>query len=142
MTKKVRRNQRGSGIIEGTCVLALIITIGVGTTLLVLNTGTSIFFRNKLSLVTTEAAQYAVNHQSDSSVEEETRSYAKGIMKSIGLDTDLVTVKVAQTTNGVAGVNVTVAKTFPLFGTLGFHLPTQITIEDTEFGNGTGTNGT
>ena len=126
-------------MVEGACVLVLIVTIGLGTTLLVFNTGISIFFRNKLSMVTTEAAQYAAKHQSDPSVEQETRLYVKALLPLVGLNADLMTVKVAHV---VAGEQVTIVKSFPLFGTYGFHLPTQIRLDDTEFCsmNNTGAN--
>jgi hypothetical protein len=62
-TKQLRctRTATGSGIVEGTVALWLIILGVVGGTLLLINTGIAMYYKQKLSFITHEAAHAAVD---------------------------------------------------------------------------------
>jgi hypothetical protein len=130
----MRRNKRGSGIIEGVFGLVLIISGGIISTLFILNSGAGIFFRNKTLLVASQAAQYAAAHQADSDVQGETETFVQNLMPTVGMSpSDLKVTVTATTVNGVQGVQVSVSNHFPLFGSGGGVMPDQIRLADTEF---------
>jgi len=128
----MRRNQRGSGIIAGAVGLVLFVGSGILATLLILNAGVGIFFKNKTWLVANQAAQYAFAHQSDSNVQAETQSFVQELMPTVGLAPSRLNVTVTSTiVNGKEGEQVTVSNKFPLLGNDGV-LPHQIQLADTE----------
>jgi hypothetical protein len=128
----MKRNQRGSGLIEGVIGLMMVIGGTVFATLLILDSGTGIFLKNKISLVASQAAQYAANHQSNPDVETDTEAYVQSLMPVIGLKPSRLTVTVTATSvNGVQGEVVAISNQFPLFGQGIF--PTEIQLSDTEF---------
>jgi hypothetical protein len=128
----MKRTQTGSGLIEGVLGLMMVTGSTVFATLFILDSGTGIFLKNKISLVTSQAAQYAAANQSDSDLESETEAYVTSLMPVVGLTPSRLTVTVTATAvNGVQGEVVTVSNQFPLFGQ-GI-LPTSIQLSDTEF---------
>jgi len=129
----MRRSQRGSGIIEGAVGLLMVISGGIMATMLMLNSGADIFFKNKILVVANQAALYAAAHQSDPNVQEETQSFVQELMPTVGLTPSSLNVTVTPTTvNGVEGEQVAISNQFPLFGT-GSILPNKIRLADTEF---------
>jgi len=128
----MKRNQRGSGLIEGVIGLMMVIGGTVFATLLILDSGTGIFLKNKILLVASQAAQYAAANQSDADVETETEVYVQSLMPLVGLTPRRLTVTVtAASINGVEGEVVAISNQFPLFGQGVF--PTEIQLSDTEF---------
>lgn len=134
MREKRRRNQTGSGIIEGTVGLMLVLGGSVLGALLVLNSGAGIFFKVKEAYVTELAAQYALSHTGD-----QVTAYVQSLMPQVGLSPSNLQV----TTNPSAtftpaggqpqsGASVTVSNLFPLFGN-GSVFPLKIQLSDTEF---------
>jgi hypothetical protein len=130
----MRRSNRGSGLVEGVVGLHMVIGGTVLATLLILNSGTSILSKNKILLVTGQAAQYAAAHQSDADLQSETQAFVQSLMPVVGLTPNRLSVTVTATAvNGVQGQQVCVTNQFPLFGTAGGAFPTQIQLADTEF---------
>lgn len=129
----MKRNQRGSGIVEGAVGLVLVLGSGICSSLLVVNSGIGVLFQSKVSLVAAQAAQFAAAHQIDSNVESETEAFVQALMPNVGLAATSLDVSVTQTTvNGVEGELVTITNDFPVFGNASF-LPKQIRLSDTEF---------
>jgi hypothetical protein len=142
----MRRNCRGSGIVEGVIGLLVVIGGAVGGTLMVLNSGAGIFFKEKLVIVTSMAAQYAAAHSSDSNLQSEVTEYAQKLMMQCGMAPSNMEVVLTNpatfTVNGQpqTGVSVAVNNKFPLFGN-GSLLPAQIQMGDTEFASAGGSGG-
>jgi hypothetical protein len=130
----MRRNNRGSGLIEGVFGLMMIISGTTLATVLLINSGTSILFKNKISLVASQAAQYAAAHQSDPNLEPETEAFVESLMPAVGLTPYGLNVTVTATElNGVQGQQVSVTNRFLLCSTCGGVFPKQIQLADTEF---------
>lgn len=132
---KARRDikrAKGQGLVEGSVAVSMIIGAGVIATLMVLNSGACMFFKEKLATVTTSAAQYAAAHSSDSDVKAETTAFVQNLMPQVGLTPNNLVVGVSTTSVGQSpGVQVTINNLFPLFGG-GTILPTQMTLADSE----------
>ena len=127
------RSQKGQGIIEGAVGLVLIIGGAVIGALLILNCGAGIFFKNKLLVVSTQAAQYAAAHSHDSGVNDEVTAYVQHLMQQVGMTPNNLAVSTnAATIDGQNGMTVAITNSFPLFGN-GSVLPCQIQLNDTEF---------
>jgi len=138
----MKRNKRGSGIVEGAVGLVLVMSSGICASLLVVNSGTGVVFKTKVSLVAAQAAQFAAAHQSDSSLQSETQAFVQTLMPNIGLAPKALAVSVTQTTvNGVEGELVTITNEFPVFGNASF-LPRTFRLSDTEFASFCVTGGT
>jgi hypothetical protein len=130
----MRRTERGAGLVEGAVGLMMVVGGGILVTFLILDCGTAVYFKNKLLLITGQAAQFAAAHGSDPGVRDETMTFVQNLMPTVGLTPRDLNVTVNSTAmNGVQGVQVTVSNQFPLFGK--GMLPNRIQLDDTEFAN-------
>jgi len=127
------RNACGQGLVEGTVAICMIFGSGVVAMLLVLNSGTSMVFKEKLNNVTHLAAAYAAAHAGDSNVQEETTTFVAQLMPQAGISPTALTVEVNQVNiQQDPGVQVSISNQFPLFGTAGGIFPAQLTLTDSE----------
>src|SRR5277367_6915217 len=107
MRKAAIRNQRGQGLIEGALGLIMVLGGAIIAVLLILNSGTGIFLKMKIGLVTAQAAQYAAVHQTDANVQGETQAFVEALMPNVGLTPKQLTVTVVQcVVNGAQGEQV------------------------------------
>ncbi|HEY9677287.1 MAG TPA: hypothetical protein V6C76_04735 [Drouetiella sp.] len=126
------RSQRGQGLVEGAVACCMIFSSGIAATLLLLNSGTTMFFKDKLSHCTHLATQFAAAHQGDDGLQSETSEFVKEIMPQMGLQANGLQVTVKPVAiNATSGVQVTVTNSFPVFGGVRF-LPTEVAISDSE----------
>lgn len=115
------RKKNGSGIVEG--VVGLMVVMGgvVAGSLFVLDTGTGIYFKNKLLIVTNIAAQH----------------YAQNTKENVAADVQSLMEQAGMTPNDLhagpdtTGTRFTVTNTFPLFGN-GSILPLNVQLSDCE----------
>lgn len=82
---QTRRAANGQGLIEGVCGL-VIVTIGaVLGILLLVNTGVSAFYKERVGFVTQKAADFAAMKFGEASALDETRKFTNDILKETGL---------------------------------------------------------
>jgi hypothetical protein len=126
------RAQIGAALAEGVVALMLIIGATVGACLLLSNIGTSIYYKEKLSFVSNQCAQYARFLPGTEDQEVKTAELAKSLLKSMGIKASRCEVKVKDTiVEGIPGVSVTVsAFDLQVFGT-GELLPATVSLQDT-----------
>ena len=132
----MKRSQKGSGLIEGVVGLMLVIGSTILAALLLLNSGMSILFDNKLLLVAGQAARYAVAHQLDENVEAETQTFVQSLMPTLGLTpNNLIVTTTPNAICGAQGMQVTVSNQFIVVGAAAIPgvFPSQIRLADTEF---------
>jgi hypothetical protein len=128
-----RRSCRGQALIEGALGVVLVLGGGVLASMLVLNSGFGALFKNKISLVANQAAQFAVSHASDSDLQSETNTFVEQLMPEVGLTPRNLNVTLKLTTTGTqTGVLVSVANDFSILGN-GTMFPAQLRMSDTEF---------
>jgi hypothetical protein len=133
-----RCSTRGSAIAEGVVGLMLVIWGAVAGTLLLLNSGAGIFFKEKLLIVTNMTAQYAAQNANDPNLQADTYTYVERVLPQFGLTPDNVTITITNpvtiktNTGPIIGVQVRVSNRFPVFGN-GTVLPMCIQLSDTEF---------
>lgn len=140
---KQGRRATGSGLIEGVFGLMLVIGGTTAGTMLMLNSGSAMFLKEKLVVVSNLAAQYAAQNFNDSNIQEDTRAYVQNLLPRVGLSGSglkvAVTKDIAVKTNGtpVVGVQVRVSSKVQLLSD-GSLFPTSIELSDTEWApNGT-----
>jgi hypothetical protein len=122
-------------LIEGALGLVMVIGVGVMSAMLVLNSGVGAFFKNKLSMITNQAVQFAVSHSqdADADLQAETKTFVQQLMPNVGLTPSNLNVTVKFTTTGTqTGLLVSVSNNFPLLGN-GTMFPAQMQMSDTEF---------
>jgi len=132
--RKCRRSNSGQVLIQGALSLALVFAGGVVAALLVLYAGVGMLFQNKLSLVTSQAAAFAVSIPLDGNADalDQTKTFVQQLMPEVGLTPQNLTVRLQQTTVGTkTGVKVSVSNAFPMVGVA--FAPPQVQISDTEF---------
>ncbi len=114
---RVKRNRRGQGIIEGAIGLIMVLGAGIAATLLLLNSGAGMYFKQKLMPVAYLGAQFAAGHSADPNVSDETRQYIEQLMPKVGLKPANLGVDVLLiTVEDEPSIQVTVTNNFPLFG--------------------------
>jgi hypothetical protein len=132
MKRRRMRSERGQGIAEGAAAISMIIPVSIGACLLIFNSGSGIYFKQKLEGVTHLAAQYAAAHAGDSNVEIETETFVENIMPEVGMTPNNLNVDIEELSmNENPMVKVTVANSFQVFGG-GSVLPSQITLAESE----------
>ena len=136
--KSRRRLARGSGIAEAVVGMLLVTGASVMGILFLLNSGSAIFYKEKLVILANLAAQYAAQNFTDSNLQVDTEKYVENIMPHLGLkSSDLnvaVTSPVTIKTNNVPliGVQVQISNKFLLFGD-GSAIPATVQLSDLEF---------
>src|SRR5271154_285017 len=128
-----RRSSKGQVLVEGELGLAMVTGGGVLAALLVLNSGVGVFAKDKLVMVTGQAAQFAVTNSSDADLEAETKTFVQQLMPTVGLKPQNLNVTLKLTTVGMqTGVLVSVSNNFTIIGN-GTIMPAQLQMTDTEF---------
>jgi hypothetical protein len=133
-----KRTERGSGIVEGVIGLFLVIAGATGGTLLLTNVGTTLFYKEKLTFVTSQAAAFAATQGQASP--ESVQPVVDALLNKVGLpNSQSVTV---DTDNATRTVTVSVSlSNLALVGS-GTLLPAVLTnMHDTEAAVKTGPDG-
>ncbi|HEY9683631.1 MAG TPA: hypothetical protein V6C86_18775 [Oculatellaceae cyanobacterium] len=132
MRYKKIRNRSGSLIIESISGLCLISGSLVVSALLVVNSGSMMFYKTKLTHINYLAAQYAAAHPADADVQGKTEAYVKEIMPGFGLTPNNLTVTVTELRfHENPAIAVTVNNNFPVFGA-NCGMPSSLCLKDTE----------
>jgi hypothetical protein len=139
------RKADGSGIVEGTVGLMLVIGGGVMASLFLLNCGMSAYFKQKLEIVSNAAAQYAATLPPSDDLPTKTtltQQFVQQLMPQVGVRSINLSVNLDNSTVGTqTGISATVTNCFPLFGN-GSILPATIQLSDSSWattsGNGSG----
>jgi hypothetical protein len=126
------RLSKGAALVEGVVALMLVIGATVGSCLLLTNVGMSIYYKEKLSFVSNQCAQYARFIPGTEDQEVKTAELAKSLLKGMGIKVSRCDVKVKDTfIEGVPAIAVTIgAMDLHLFGN-GELLPGTVSIQDT-----------
>jgi hypothetical protein len=112
-----KRGIPGAALAEGVIGLAIVIGGLVLAIILMVNVGESLLIKNKLSLITSQAAQFAAGRPDQNPPVVETAAFVKDLMKQLGIGTGNPQTTVQSTTvNGEPGFKVTVVDNFPTFG--------------------------
>jgi hypothetical protein len=129
-----KRTVSGQGLIEGAVSVCLIIAASIGAVLFILNSGSGMFFKEKLAYASHLAANYAAAHAGDSDVESETSIFVEALMPQMGLSPSNLEVEVNEiSVQENNGFKVTVTNSFPLFGGgSGGLMPAFMRLSDTE----------
>ena len=131
--RRLHRTSKGQVLIEGVLGLTMVLAGGVLAAFLVLNSGIGVFAKDKLVIVTGQAAQFAVANSSDPELEAETNTFVQQLMPTVGLKPQDLNVTLKLTTVGLqTGVLVTVSNSFPIIGN-GTLMPVRLQMSDTEF---------
>jgi hypothetical protein len=130
-----KRNVRlpvGAALVEGVVALMLVIGATVGACLLLTNIGMSIYYKEKLSFVSNQCAQYARYIPGAEDAEVKTAELAKSLLKAMGIKASRCDVKVKDTLiEGVPAISVSItAMDLHLFGN-GELLPGTLSLQDT-----------
>jgi Flp pilus assembly protein TadG len=128
-TKLNRR--RGAALVEGVIALAMIIMGTVGAVLLLVNTGMSMYYKQKLGFIASEAAMYAAVLSQTDDVEVKGSETARALLQAMGFNPSRCDVKVSVTTvDDKPAIKVTITTDLKMFGK-GDILPGSINIQDT-----------
>jgi hypothetical protein len=125
------RSSCGQGIIEGVIGLILVMGGAVLGTLLLLNSGSAMYLKEKLAIVTAQSAKYAAGLSPTSDVTGSTTQFVRDLLPQFGLtpSSDL-TVQTSETTiSGSPAVQVSVTTGIPLFGN-GTVFPLSVKLTD------------
>jgi len=124
--------ESGAALVEGVVALMLVIGATVGSCLLLTNVGMSIYYKEKLALISQQCAQFARFLPNSEDQEVKTAELAKSLFKNMGIKVSRCEVKVKDTLiEGVPGISVSVsAMDLHLFGN-GELLPGTISLQDT-----------
>ncbi len=122
------RNKRGAVLVEGVVALSLIILGVVCGTLLLADTGLSIFYKEKLGFVSNQTSLFAASLKSDDpKLQEKVQAVAEQLLAGVGLPKP----KEVKVTNSSSIVQVSVTlDNLPLTGD-GSILPLNLTLSDT-----------
>jgi hypothetical protein len=124
------RSHKGSGIVEGTVSLMLIVAILVGGILLLVNCGLASFYKEKLGFAANEIAHYAANLPTDEDPTADTQAFADDYSKAMNLPALELQIKRLKL-KGEPAVKVTVtAKNLALVGAAAF-MPKEIAMSET-----------
>ena len=124
------RSGRGQGIVEGVVGLVIVIGGGVLASLLLVNTGVSAFYKERIGYVTQKAADFAAIKYGNEGAESATKAFTSDLLKASGLPDlgDFSIEKISVGGQDAVRVNVTVAG-LVLFGS-GDVLPKTISLQD------------
>jgi hypothetical protein len=132
MKRRCIRSDRGQALVEGSVAVCMIIACCVAACLMVFNSGTGVYFKQKLQGISHLAAQFAAAHAGDSDVDTETQTFVETLMPQVGVTPNNPNVDIEQLSileNPM--MKVTVSNTFQVFGG-GSLLPSQMTLADSE----------
>ena len=129
---KKRFNQSGAVLVEGVVALVLIITGTVLGTLLLVNSGLSTYYKEKLGFVANQAAQFAFQIPADKDPKAQTTAFVLELMEKIGLPSENTVVTTDNTVQvaGVRGAKVVITANLKLIGK-GDVLPLTIPLTET-----------
>jgi Flp pilus assembly protein TadG len=129
--KYIRKRNSGAALVEGVIALMMIIMGTVGAVLLMVNTGMSMYYKQKLSFVAQQAASYIALLSAADDIEVKGEDTSRALMQAMGMDPNRCTVHIELTTvQDLPAVSVTLATDVKLFGK-GDVLPLSIKIQDT-----------
>lgn len=119
-------------MVEAVAGMGLIIVTTVTALGLLVNAGMSTYYKEKMSFVANQTAQYAVSLPATEDLESKTEECAKGLLKALGLPTQGCKVKVQPVmVADMPAVSVTVtAHNLPLLANVQM-LPSAISMQDT-----------
>lgn len=129
---KKRINQNGAVLVEGVVALVLIIIGTVLGTLLLVNSGLSIYYKEKLGFVANQASQFAFQLPADKDPRPQTTVFVNELIEKIGLPAEKTTVTTDNTVQiaGVRGAKVIISAELKLIGK-GDVLPLTIPLTET-----------
>lgn len=81
----VRRNQTGAVLAEGVVSIWLIVTVVVASISLLINTGMSMFYKQKIAFIAMQTATYAAQLKLADDRQARGETYAKSLIKTMGL---------------------------------------------------------
>lgn len=119
-------------MVEAVAGMGLIIVCTMTALGLLVNAGMSTYYKEKISFVANQTAQYAVSLGPTEDVQVKSEECAKGLLKALGLPSAGCKVKVElKTVADMPAVSVTVlAHNLPLLANMQM-LPTSISMQDT-----------
>lgn len=125
------RGRRGAAIVEGVVGLWLIITGTVLAVLLLINTGMSTYYKEKLGFISNQCASYAATLSPADDVQAKVEPFAKDLLGALGIANTGCKVKVEEKNiQDRVALKITVAVSgLKLFGQ-GDVLPGTIALED------------
>lgn len=92
-----QRSFNGQALVEGVIALVLIISSTVLALLLLANSGMAVYYKEKLAVVSSKAADYAAA-QPESSRNAETRAFVQELLQALGIRASSVDVDVSTVT--------------------------------------------
>src|SRR5262245_28409097 len=131
-TVKLRSDQNGAVLVEGVVALVLIISGTVLATLLLVNSGLSTYYKEKLGFVANQASQFAFQIPQNQDPKPLTTAFVLDLMNQMGLPAEKTQVTTDNTikVSGVRGVKVTIKADLKLIGK-GDVLPLTIPLTET-----------
>jgi hypothetical protein len=112
------RQSRGSGIILGVVSSLLLVCSGVMSVLLLLNTGVSMYYREKLGFIADQAATYASTYsaflQNTGTRDSDVSAMVNALMSSMDLNSSNTTVSVTGSTSPGQQISVTITANLPI----------------------------
>lgn len=127
------RKQRGAALAEGVVALWLIISITVAAISLLINSGMSMFYKQKIAYVAMQTATYTAQMKMHEDKKTQGEALAKKLLQTMGFNTSQADVQVKETTIDGAPcvqVDITIAN-LPLFhGTEAGMMPFSVTLGD------------
>jgi carbon starvation protein CstA len=134
MYKNLRgRKQYGAALAEGVVALWLIVSITVASISLLINSGMSMFYKQKIAYVAMQTATYTAQMKMHEDKKAKGEELAKKLLGSMGFNTAQADVQVSEVTIEEAPcikVEITVAN-LPLFhGTEAGMMPFSVTLGD------------
>jgi len=122
--------RRGAALVEGVVALAMIIMGTVGAVLLLVNVGMSMYYKQKLGFIASEAAMYGAVLAGNDDIEVRGAEIARALLKAMGFNPARCDVKVAEIeVDGKPGIQVTIITDLKMFGK-GDILPISMNIQD------------
>lgn len=132
MNHKYRRarSSQGQAIAEGAVALILIVTGVVAGIVFLLDAGASIYWKDKLTFVTNQAASFAAQ-KGERVQQSEVEDFVKTLLPACGININNVEVKTETIDAGGKKLcKVTLTNTFPLFVTGVTFLPFEVRLTD------------
>lgn len=134
MQKNLRgRNQRGAALVEGVVALWLIVSITVASISLLINSGMSMFYKQKIAYVAMQTATYTAQLKMNEDKQTRGDEIARSLLGTMGFNLGQVEVEVKEITVADApSVRVDITcKNLPLFhGTEAGMMPFSVTLAD------------
>lgn len=126
------RNNRGAVLAEGVAATWLIVTIAAASVSLLINSGMSMFYKQKIAFCAMETAIYTAGLKMDVDKPAKGEEFAREIIKGMGLAVHNATIEIEETNIKDApavSVKISIAN-LPLLHGDGMMLPFSITIAD------------